>query len=54
MFLRNVGSLSTDYKALYPRRKCSSRFWLSRILNIRKYVNCRYTNIRIMTLMLWQ
>jgi hypothetical protein len=26
MFLRNVGSLSTDYKAFYPRRQNPSAF----------------------------
>jgi hypothetical protein len=35
MFLRNVGSLSTDYTALYPRRYCSSEqlLWEPQILH---------------------
>jgi hypothetical protein len=28
MFLRNVGSLSTDYTTLYPRRYYSARFFV--------------------------
>jgi hypothetical protein len=39
MFLRNVGSISMDYKASYPRRQNSSRF----IYFPRKFI-CLMTN----------